>query len=232
MSGWYPDPAGRFELRFHNGEVWTADVASGGRRFVDHQPIDRPTTAGNGLAVASMVCGITGLTLAWLPFVGVLGAAASIVAVVLGIIGLRRARAGAERRGFALAGTITGALGIVATALGIWLTVRVLQVIDEYQHPGPVDADVTECTGDDNGRVNVVGTLTNGSDDERSYSVRIEISGERGARRVRVDVNDVPAGSTRDFSTSGRIPDSDEPACRIVSVDGPLPFGIDIDAED
>ena len=59
MSGWYPDPAGRFELRFHNGEVWTADVASGGRRFVDHQPIDRPPTAGNGLAVASMVCGIT-----------------------------------------------------------------------------------------------------------------------------------------------------------------------------
>ena len=173
--------------------MWTADVASGGRRFVDHQPIDRPPTAGNGLAVASMVCGITGLTLAWLPFVGVFGAAASIVAVVLGIIGLRRAHAGAERHGFALAGTITGALGIVATALGIWLTVRVLQVIDEYQHPGPVDAEVTECTDDGNGRVNIVGTLTNGSDDERSYSVRIEISGGRGARRVRVDVDDVPA---------------------------------------
>jgi hypothetical protein len=78
----------------------------------------------------------------------------------------------------------------------------------------------------------VVGALTNGSADERSYSVRIEISGERGARRLRVDVDDVPAGATRDFSTSGRIAGSDEVACRIVSVDGPLPFGIDIDADD
>ncbi len=231
MSGWYPDPAGRFELRFHNGEVWTADVASGGRRFVDRQPIDRPPAGSNGVAVASMVCGITGLTIAWLPFVGVLGAAASVVAVVLGIIGLRRARAGAERRGFAVAGTITGALGIVATAFGVWLTVLVFQAIDEYQNPGPVVANVTECVGGSNGRVTAGGELTNGSDDERSYSVRIEISGDRGARTLRVDVDDVPAGSTREFSTTGRIPDSDEVSCRIASVDGPLPFGIEIEAD-
>lgn len=231
MSGWYPDPSGRFELRFHNGQVWTADVSSGGRRFVDSQPIDRPSTGSNGLAVASMVCGITGLTIAWLPFVGVLGAAASIVAVVLGIIGLRRARAGADRGGFAVAGTITGALGIVATAVGIWLTVLVFQAIDEYQNPGPVQAEVTECVGEGNGRVTVGGMLTNRSDDERSYSVRIEISGDRGDR-VRVDVDDVPAGATKEFTTSGRIPAGDEVSCRILSVDGPLPFGIEIDADD
>ena len=34
-SGWYPDPTGRFDLRFHNGCDWTADVARDGERFVD-----------------------------------------------------------------------------------------------------------------------------------------------------------------------------------------------------
>src|SRR5688572_2691265 len=33
--GWYNDPAGRFEYRYHNGAVWTSDVASNGQRYVD-----------------------------------------------------------------------------------------------------------------------------------------------------------------------------------------------------
>ena len=33
--GWYNDPAGRFEYRYHNGAVWTSDVASHGQRYVD-----------------------------------------------------------------------------------------------------------------------------------------------------------------------------------------------------
>ena len=28
--GWYPDPMQRFEFRFHNGTVWTADVSTNG----------------------------------------------------------------------------------------------------------------------------------------------------------------------------------------------------------
>lgn len=33
--GWHPDPARRFDLRYHNGRSWTADVSTDGERFVD-----------------------------------------------------------------------------------------------------------------------------------------------------------------------------------------------------
>jgi hypothetical protein len=33
--GWYPDPAGRFEHRWHDGRQWTANVAREGRQFAD-----------------------------------------------------------------------------------------------------------------------------------------------------------------------------------------------------
>ena len=32
---WYPDPTGRFEYRFYNGQQWTADVSVNGHRSVD-----------------------------------------------------------------------------------------------------------------------------------------------------------------------------------------------------
>jgi hypothetical protein len=36
--GWYPDPAGRFELRWWNGSRWTGDVVREGRRESDRPP--------------------------------------------------------------------------------------------------------------------------------------------------------------------------------------------------
>ena len=38
MSGWYPDPTGRFEYRYHNDRHWTADVSTNGQRYVDPLP--------------------------------------------------------------------------------------------------------------------------------------------------------------------------------------------------
>ena len=34
-SGWYADPAGRFELRYWDGDRWTASVARDGRQTTD-----------------------------------------------------------------------------------------------------------------------------------------------------------------------------------------------------
>ena len=64
MSGWYPDPTGRFEYRYHNGAAWTADVvdgrpalrrpAAGTRRRRRRRPPPAPARArdGNGIALA------------------------------------------------------------------------------------------------------------------------------------------------------------------------------------
>jgi hypothetical protein len=35
MPGWYPDPSGRYEIRFHDGSDWTAHVGAGGVLGVD-----------------------------------------------------------------------------------------------------------------------------------------------------------------------------------------------------
>ena len=240
MSGWFPDPSGRYELRFHNGQVWTADVATGGRRFVDHLPIEPPRRRGNGLAVAAMVCGITGLTIAWIPFIGAIGLAAAVVGIILGIVALRRtqqrrgdvvsAPGGSDRRGFAVTGVITGSLGILAAGLGIWLSVVLYRAIDEFRHPGPNDAELAPCVTDANGLVSIDGSVTNLADEERSYSVRIEVADGGRDRRQRVPVDDVPPGDSREFHATSRVGPGSEATCRIVSVDGPLPFGIEIDS--
>jgi hypothetical protein len=70
---------------------------------------DRPTAARgtNGLAVASMVLGIIGI---FIQLFGIL----PILAIVFGIMGLRRSDAAAGRgRGMAIAGIVLGAVGLV-----------------------------------------------------------------------------------------------------------------------
>jgi hypothetical protein len=67
-----------------------------------------PPRQSNGLAIASLVCGIVGM----LFFGIVLGP----LAVIFGAVGLSRANRGASGRGQAIAGLI---LGIVATVLAI-----------------------------------------------------------------------------------------------------------------
>jgi uncharacterized protein YxjI len=47
-ANWYPDPAGRHELRYFDGSQWTDHVSSGGRQSVDPlAPAAAPVTAGS-----------------------------------------------------------------------------------------------------------------------------------------------------------------------------------------
>jgi hypothetical protein len=70
--------------------------------------------ASNGLAIASLVCGIAG----FLVFGVVLGP----LAVIFGAIGLSRANRGASGRGMAIAGLV---LGVLATVIAIVLLVAI-----------------------------------------------------------------------------------------------------------
>lgn len=42
-SGWFPDPVGRYRLRFWSGTTWTEHVVADGKQFVD--PLGAPPTA-------------------------------------------------------------------------------------------------------------------------------------------------------------------------------------------
>jgi hypothetical protein len=243
VSGWYPDPMGRFEYRYHNGTSWTADVATGGKRFVDPLaspgplsgagPGRGPSTqvrAGNGIALAGMVCGIVSLVIGWVPFIGLLGIVAAIVGLSLSIPGLARARETGEHRSFAVTGIITSVLGLVVGALGIVLAVVLFRAVQRFDSPGAHDARLDSCAVED-GYLVATGEITNNSSKERDYTILVRL--ELGERH-RVEVDAVAPGATASFTARSDERDdvSGSPNCAIEEVNGPIPFGLDPDLFD
>ncbi|WP_328707773.1 DUF4190 domain-containing protein [Streptomyces mesophilus] len=69
----------------------------------------------NGLAIAALVLGVAALLLFWTVIGGVV---LGVLAVIFGIIGARRARAGrAPHKGIAIAGAVLGVLGVIASGV-------------------------------------------------------------------------------------------------------------------
>ena len=113
--GWYPDPQHPAQMRYWDGEVWTASVAPamGGPTYGGYVP----ATETNGLAIASLVCSIVG--------VAACGVTA-IVGVVLGHVARKQIRESGGRQtgeGLALAGLIVGYLLISFVLLVILLAI-------------------------------------------------------------------------------------------------------------
>ncbi|URM92508.1 DUF4190 domain-containing protein [Streptomyces sp. MRC013] len=76
---------------------------------------DTDVKGGNGLAIAALVLGVAALLLFWTVFGGVV---LGLSALVLGVVGARRARGGrAPHGGMSIAGAVLGALGLVASVV-------------------------------------------------------------------------------------------------------------------
>jgi Protein of unknown function (DUF2510) len=232
-SGWFPDPSGRFEYRYHNGRSWTADVAIGGERYVDRgAPGAPPPTSDrrgtNALATAAMVCGIVSLTICWLPVIFVGGFVLGVLALVFGAIGMRRSTTrGGAGHGFAVAGLLTGGFGIVGSVGGLVLTIVAFDALERYEDPGPTTVVIDVCEAGD-GRLRVEGSLRNDGNETSDYTVVYEArrAGSNGALvRVREPLDDVEPGATASFGVTERTT-VDAVECEIVDVTGPLPFGV------
>lgn len=236
--GWYPDPSGRFEHRYHDGDRWTADVATGGQRYVDAPgagpattvPAGNPRPGGNGMAIAALTCGLVGIALAWVPVLFVVGAVLAVLAIVFGVIGLGRARTRGHGRGFAVAGLVTGVAGIALAAVGAWFTVAVFRAVDRYESPQEHAIGAVTCEVDD-GRVVGRGTIEHLGETATDFTLTIEVRRPSsglvlGTSQVRV--LDIDPGESREFRFSRRT-DATTAACEVVRVRGPLPFGVRID---
>lgn len=238
VPGWYPDPMMRFELRYHNGHTWTADVAADGQRYVD--PLGtRPTApqptrpqpspgARNPAATAAMTLGIVAVVIGWLPVIVVFGAIAAVLAIVFGVIGRRRARDRGVGHGAAVTGLVTGGAGLAVAVVGVLFTLAVFRAFDRFADPAAHAAVITGCTrvGDD---VTAQGELTNLDDRAAHFSVRIFFvrPGTDNPRRAAlVELGRVPAGVTAPFEVTRPV-GTDPIDCIIDSVRGPLPYGID-----
>ena len=107
----------------------------------------RPLPA--GMATTAMVLGIVALVLCW---TGVGGILLGLLAVVFGIIAVLRARRGeAGGQGRAIAGLVTGALGLVlgAVLLVVWINLFTSSGFTDYvscvRDAGQDQAKVQQC---------------------------------------------------------------------------------------
>lgn len=244
-AGWYPDPTGRQEYRYHNGTAWTGDVATSGQRYVD--PLHGPAASGdaslragpagahrasggNGIAVAALTCGILAIALGWIPLLFVIGAVLAVLALVFGAVGLRRAARTGRGRGFAIAGIVTGGVGVLAVIVGAIFTVLVWRAVDAYERPVDHLADdpMCEVIG---GSVVGEGEIRNVDTTTGSFTVVVEIRRAASGVRLtvtRVRVDDVAPGETRAYDFTRRV-EAREVTCVITDVKGPLPFGVVLD---
>jgi hypothetical protein len=228
--GWYPDPFRRYDLRYHNGASWTADVSAAGQRHIDPLGVQAAPAGGppplpgpsrrNGIGIAAMVLGIIAAATAWLPFVFVGGAICGVLAFIFGMVARRRR----PTHGPSQAGTVGLVLGPIAIVLAVGGFVLTRVVLDVVR-PGKHEIVATSClhVGD---RQVFEGTIHNQSGRERSYSINVEFL-RQGSRsvldRASTDVLDVPEGGSAPFTVSVPYPGTDLD-CRVDSVAGALDF--------
>ncbi|NHC16292.1 DUF4190 domain-containing protein [Motilibacter sp. E257] len=81
------------------------------------------------MAIAALILGILALLTGWL----VVGSLFGLIAIVLGIVGLRRAKGGVGGKGMSIAGIVLGVLGILTTVLVIAAGVALFNS-DEFQN--------------------------------------------------------------------------------------------------
>ncbi len=239
--GWYPDPVGRHEFRYHNGASWTGDVASGGQRYID--PLDGSSAApagsvspearspaGNGMAVAALSCGVISVAIGWIPVVLVVGGLLAVLALVFGGIGLGRSRTVGRGRGFAIAGLVTGGVGLLAAGVGVVLTVLLWNAVERYENPVDHVASEPVCELVGN-RVRGSGSIENLDDSTGSFTMIIDVTRAASGvpvTTVRVRIDDVAPGEIRPYDFSHRVTATDVD-CQIVDVKGPLPLGVVVD---
>jgi hypothetical protein len=235
-SGWFPDPHGRHEYRYFNGHAWTADVADDGRRMIDPygaaplRRADRPD-AGNGIAVAALTCGLVALVFAWLPVFVVIGFTLGVLGVVFGVRGRRRARDVGSGHGMAMTGLISGSAALALSIVGIVFTVSFINELVDYMEPGPYDAHVVSCDVGPGG-IDVAASLTNRSDEVRSYTVYGVVTRPRGVSDLVATLSDVAPGATEQVSMH-RTRSGEAGDCEVrLVVHGPTPYGLDMDRID
>ena len=240
-AGWHPDPTSRFELRYHNGRSWTADVSTDGERFVDpagSRPVAAPTptvapgptgpSGRNPVATASMVLGIVAIGIGWMPFIVLLGIVAASLAIGFGIRGRRRSVSTGVGAGFALTGIITGVVGLVVCVAGVVFSASLLRAIDTFENPAANETVIVACERSGN-ELTATGTVTNTDDATSSFTVRVFFvrpGTDNLRRQATVALDPLPPGETATFEVTRNVGDLDLD-CIVGAVRGPLPYGVD-----
>lgn len=206
--GWHPDPTGRFQFRWFNGERWTADVSTNGQRFVDPAPLDGGSPPRRGLAIAGFVVACSSAMVAWLPVVFVVGGVGAIVAFVLSIVAWRRSRhTGGHGRNYARGGAAVALLAMGLTVPGYVMTKAVVDDLVAATDLGNYDIVIDRC--DSTGGLTVVdGYIRNLDDRAHTYVVVISfVVAQREVANRSVQTATLDPGGRADFHVTEFIDD-------------------------
>ena len=102
-----------------------------------------PPKTGNGLGVAALVLGIIAIVIAFIPFIGIGSFLLGALAVILGIVGLRKK---GLPKGTSIAGLILGALSLIIAGIMTAITLSVVAAVDESLQSMPESSIVAEAT--------------------------------------------------------------------------------------
>jgi hypothetical protein len=78
-----------------------------------------PQSNNNGLSVAALICGIVGLVGGWIPVVRYFTLVSAIVAIILGVMGRKKAAQLGQSTKLATAGMVLGIISVGITVLAI-----------------------------------------------------------------------------------------------------------------
>lgn len=227
-ASWHPDPSGRHDLRWFNGSQWTADVADDGRRGFDPLPSSVPSGAqqpGRAAALTSLTLGVTAAAIAWMPFVVVLGIAAAMSAIVLGIVAVSRSRQGRQAgQGLAVAGIACGVGALLLSGVGMASSRELLDDLRTNRDPGAYEVSLQSCDVDADGRARASGRITNRSDGARSYAVTVTFGDgvrEFADRTARISALAAQQSEGFEVTTSAGGTADDALTCRVERVSAP-----------
>jgi hypothetical protein len=83
----------------------------------------------NGIAIAAGVCGIIAVVLCWIPFIDYLSIVLGVLAIIFGVLGVRRADAYGSGRGMAITGIVCGSVGLAIAFLFLLLIYAVVTTV-------------------------------------------------------------------------------------------------------
>lgn len=189
---------------------------------------ERPS-AGNGIAVAAISCGLVALLFAWMPIFVVVGIVLGVLGVVFGIRGRRRAKTVGHGQGMAMAGLLSGIGALVLSIVGVVFTVSFVSEFIDFMEPGPYEARVVSCSVGP-GAIDVEAAVTNHSDESRDYTVYGVVNQPRGVSDLVGTLTDIRPGATGQVTMhrTARSEDPGECDVRLV-VQGPTPYGLDVE---
>ncbi|KOU00533.1 hypothetical protein ADK86_14175 [Streptomyces sp. NRRL F-5755] len=191
--------------------------------------------ARNGLGIAALVLGLIGLLSGLIPLFFWLAGILGLLALIFGLVGLGRAKRGqATNKGVAITGTIFGVLALIASAIGLVITVTAVdQAVKEVNkevdkalegaEAKPKDGGGTSAKGYQGGATAVYSTGLNVTvskpspyradefavgheQGNKSYKVTVRLE-NKGGKDVSGDLVTVEARAGKDGKTAERIYD-------------------------